>query len=120
MRLVDEDEQAGGKALEVSCGMIRMRYRHGGVGGSSATAGTALLEPGVPPVKVEIELGPTANCFAVGHRLRLEITSSCFPNHDRNHNTGGDDLWETEMVPATNIVWHSGSGKQSRLELPIL
>jgi len=39
-----------------------------------------------------IRLGPTAVTFRAGHCIRLKVTSSDFSNHDRNHNTGGDDL----------------------------
>ena len=92
--------------------MVRCRYRHG------YDQGSQLLSPDTR-VECRIELGPTACHFAVGHRLRLEITSSCFPNHDRNHNTGGNDLWEIEMVTASNTVFHT-AGMPSRLELHVL
>jgi len=37
-----------------------------------------------------IEMAPTSNAFLPGHRIRLDITSSDFPNYDRNHNTAAD------------------------------
>ncbi len=76
-----------------------------------------LLEPG-QPTELRIRLGATANCFQPGHRIRLEITSSDFPNHDRNHNTGGDDLAEARMVPATQTIHHTAE-RPSRLVLPV-
>ena len=39
--------------------------------------------------------------------LLLEITSSDFPNHDRNHNTGRNDLADTELVPAEQKLYHT-------------
>ena len=39
--------------------------------------------------EVTIDLVATANVFAPGHRLRLEVSSSNFPRFDRNTNTGG-------------------------------
>ena len=54
-----------------------------------------------------IRLGATACRFLKGHRIRLEITSSDFPNHDRNHNTGGADLADTELVTAEQKVFHT-------------
>ena len=107
-RLVDDDPE--GIALEVCYGFVRARHRHG--------LGTEeLLVPG-EVTELPIKLGPTAVTFGAGHRIRLEITSSDFPSHDRNHNTGGDDLSETELVPARQAVHHSRV-HPSRLVLPV-
>jgi predicted acyl esterase len=35
------------------------------------------------------------------------MTSSDFPNHDRNHNTGRNELADTELVPAVQNVFHT-------------
>ena len=108
-RLVDEHPAAvdgsAGRALEVSYAMLRASSVPG------FAAGT--------PVELVIELGPTACCFAAGHRIRLEVTSSCWPNHDRNHNTGRNDLFDAELVVTTNSVLHS-AGHASCLELPTI
>jgi len=104
------DEAPDGTAMELASGAIRARYRNG-------TDREALLTPGVP-VELTIELGPTACRFAPSHRIRLEITSSNFPNFDRNHNTGGDDLHETTLVTARQTVFHNPQ-HPSRLILPI-
>lgn len=105
------DESPAGPALEVCYGFVRARYRHG-------LDREQLLPPG-EVTELRITLGPTAVCFRAGHRIRLEITSSNFPNHDRNHNTGGADLSETELVPARQSVHHC-SAHPSRLVLPIV
>ena len=34
-------------------------------------------------------LNPTSNLFAVGHRIRLDISSSNYPRFDVNPNSGG-------------------------------
>ena len=106
-RLVDEDGE--GRALEVCYGMVRARHRNG----------LDADEPLVPGEACEfrVQLGPTACRFKAGHRIRLEITSSDFPNHDRNHNTGGDDLAETELRAARQTV-HFSAARPSRLVLP--
>jgi putative CocE/NonD family hydrolase len=96
-RLVDEDPE--GPALEICHGMVRARHRH-------SLSRQELLEPG-EVTEFQIRLGPTACTFLRGHRIRLEITSSDFPNYDRNHNTGGNDLGEVEMLLATQKVFHS-------------
>lgn len=107
-RLVDEDP--AGPALEVCYGFVRARYRRG-------YARAELLTPDAV-TEFQVRLGPTAIRFKAGHRLRLEITSSDFPNHDRNHNTGDNDLTGTRLVPARQTVYHSAA-HPSRLELPV-
>jgi len=106
-RLIDEDP--GGMALEVCYGMVRARHRN-------SLQQEELLVPG-QVAKFHIRLGATANCFKTGHRIRLEITSSDFPNYDRNHNIGRNDLEDVEMVPARQKVHHSAAAP-SRLVLP--
>ncbi len=96
-RLVDEDPS--GPALEVSYGMIRARYRN-------SMDREELLTPG-EVTQFDISLGPTACHFNKGHRIRLEITSSDFPNFDRNHNTGRNDLMEADMQPAEQRIYHT-------------
>jgi putative CocE/NonD family hydrolase len=91
--------------------MVRMRHRNG-------LDRDDLVPPG-ETVELRIELGPTACRLETGHRIRLEITSSDFPNHDRNHNTGRNDLADVELVTSTNTV-HHGSDLPSRLVLPVL
>ena len=106
-RLVDE--HPGGPALEVCYGMVRARHRH-------SLDEEALLTPG-QVAELQITLGPTACSFLRGHCIRLEITSSDFPNHDRNHNTGRNDLEDTELMVAEQRVFHTPA-QPSRLVLP--
>ena len=47
---------------------------------------------------------PTSALFKPGHRIRLDVTSSDFPNFDRNHNTGGDDWRESALELAHQTV----------------
>ena len=107
-RLVDE--APGGPALEVSYGMVRARHQH-------SLDREDLLVPGAI-TEFRIRLGPTACRFLQGHRIRLEITSSDFPNHDRNHNTGRNDLEDIELVAAEQKVYHA-AGCASQLILPV-
>ncbi len=97
-RLVDEDPD--GIALEICYGMVRARHRN-------SWHEQELIEPG-EVYEYRIPLGATACRFQKGHRIRLEICSADFPNHDRNHNTGGNDLLEAKLVPADQHVFHSG------------
>jgi predicted acyl esterase len=54
-----------------------------------------------------IRMGITACRFKKGHRIRLEICGSDFPNFDRNHQTGKNDLFDVEMTLASVSVCHS-------------
>ena len=49
----------------------------------------------------------TSIYFAPGHQLRIEISSSNFPQFDRNLNTGGENYNESKAVVARNQVHHS-------------
>jgi putative CocE/NonD family hydrolase len=107
-RLVDVHPD--GLALDVSLGMVRARYRGG-------LEREQLLTPG-EIAEYRIKLGPTACRFLASHKIQLEITSSDFPNYDRNHNTGRDDFSDPELLPAQQKVYHS-SQYPSRLILRI-
>ena len=100
-----------GFVQELCYGIVRARYR------DSFTSPT-LIEPG-KAYEYDIELLPTSNLFRRGHRIRLDVTSSDFPNFDRNHNTGGDDYSETTLVTARQTVHHDGL-RPSRVTLPII
>jgi putative CocE/NonD family hydrolase len=69
-----------GYQMNLSDSVIRCRFREG-------WDREVFMEPdGVYPVT--IALPPTSNLFAVGHRIRLDVSSSNFPRLDRNPNTG--------------------------------
>ena len=74
------DVRPDGFTQELCHGIVRARYRE------SYTKPT-LLEPDAV-YQYTIQVNPTSNCFLPGHRLRIDISSSDFPNFDRNHNTG--------------------------------
>jgi putative CocE/NonD family hydrolase len=68
------------------------------------------------------ELNPTAMStsyeFQPGHRIRVEVASSKFPQYMRNLNTGGNNYDETEGVTARNTVHHSAE-YPSQIMLPV-
>jgi putative CocE/NonD family hydrolase len=57
--------------------------------------------------KVTFQPMETSNYFAAGHQLRIEVSSSNFPRYDRNLNTGGNNVSESQGVVAHNQVHHS-------------
>jgi putative CocE/NonD family hydrolase len=107
-KLIDVDPD--GRSWNVVNGVLRARYRAG-------MAKPASLTPG-QVVELDVSLKATAHYFAPGHRIRLWISSSDFPLHDRNLNTGGDNVSETAWLTATNTV-HYGGPHASYLLLPV-
>jgi putative CocE/NonD family hydrolase len=103
------DVAPDGLARDVSLGMVRARYR-------SSLEKPRLLKAG-EVVQLTIRLNATSNVFQPGHRLRLDITSSDFPNYDRNHNTAADQNSDAQLVVAEQTVLHGGT-TASRLLLP--
>ncbi len=89
----------------------RMRFREG-------YEEEKLIEPGtVYPVTVI--LPPTSNVFAAGHRIRVDIASSSFPQFDVNPNTGEPLGRHTHTVRALNTI-HLGGDTPSHIVLPIV
>ena len=89
-----------GTAYNIDENIQRVRYREG---------------YDKPPVFIEkdkvykIAFQPmqTSIYFAPGHQIRIEVSSSNFPRFDRNLNTGGDNVSESEGVVAHNAIHHS-------------
>ena len=47
------------------------------------------------------------------------MTSSDFPNYDRNHNTGADDFSDPTLIVARQTIYHSAV-RPFALVLPVL
>lgn len=107
------DVYPDGRSEIITDGILRMRYRE------SFTA-PALMEEG-QVYEIRIHLGSTSNVFKAGHSIRLEVSSSNFPRFNRNTNTGGDMLSETqeELQKSINRVYHNHT-RLSYLILPII
>ena len=105
------DVHPDGFAQNLSYGIVRARWRNG-------FERPEPLSPGVP-TKFEVDMLPTSVLFKPGHRIRLDVTSSDFPNFDRNHNTGGEDWRESILEVAHQTVLHSAD-HPSRLVLPVI
>nr|BBH90909.1 X-Pro dipeptidyl-peptidase [Thermosporothrix sp. COM3] len=107
------DVHPDGYAQNLTDGIIRARYRHATHGGTPS-----LLEPG-KAYEYDIDLWATSNLFKKGHRIRLDITSSCFPRWDRNLNTGHDIGTDSEMAVAHQTILHDAD-HPSYIVLPIV
>lgn len=91
--------------------IIRTRYRDG-------WDKEVLMQPG-QVYRVQIKLPPTSNLFQVGHRIRLDISSSNFPRFDVNPNTGEPVGRHTHTVVAHNTVYLDRA-RPSHVVLPII
>lgn len=108
-KLIDVDPD--GKAWNVVDGVARVRYRNG-------LTSPALMELG-QVYQVEVNIKSIAYQFKAGHRVRLDLSSSNFPQWERNSNTGGNIFDETTYVVAHNAV-HFGPRRPSALILPVV
>ncbi|NGX58291.1 MAG: Cocaine esterase [Chlamydiae bacterium] len=68
------------------------------------------------PVEVEVDLWSTSQLFVKGHRIRVSVSSSNYPQFEKNLNNGGDRRAAAEV--AENIVYF-GKGTPSRIVLPV-
>ncbi|ABG05311.1 peptidase S15 [Rubrobacter xylanophilus DSM 9941] len=106
------DVSPDGRSTNVQEGIVRARYR-------DSLSGPRPVPPGEVR-EYRLSLGPTAHTFRAGHSLRLQISSSDFPQWDRNLNTGGPPGRESaaEARVATQVVLHDRA-HPSRLTLPV-
>jgi uncharacterized protein len=100
-----------GRAFNVAEGILRARYREG-------TDKPQLLEPG-KVYEFTIDLVGTSNEFQRGHRIRVDVTSSHFPQFDRNPNTGEKFGTSAKVRVARQTVYHD-AGRPSHILLPVI
>ena len=105
------DVHPNGFAMNVAEGILRARFRKGLDQMELLKAGQAY--------EFVIDMAGTANVFLPGHRIRVDIASSHFPQFDRNPNTG-EDLGASDKVRiARQTVFHSAD-KASHILLPVV
>lgn len=110
-KLVDVDPE--GRAMLITDGILRLRYR-------DSCELPKLLQP-TEVVEARIDLWSTANVFRAGHRLRVEVSGSCFPKFARNSNTGGDIATErADQYQAATSWVHHDDAHPSRIMLPLV
>jgi putative CocE/NonD family hydrolase len=100
-----------GSAINLNNGVQRASYR------DSLTQPTP-IEPG-KVYKYEIHVWPTSNLFAKGHRIRLEISSSDFPQFAPNPNTGEAFGASAVSQVATQTILHDADHPSSVI-LPVI
>jgi putative CocE/NonD family hydrolase len=109
VRLIDV--YPDGKAINLDDDAFRVRYREG-------FDKKVLMQPGTI-YRIDLPNMVTAIRFPIGHRIRLDVSSTSFPLYERNLNTGGNNYDETAWVVAENSI-HYGGVYPSRIILPVL
>ena len=105
------DVHPDGSAIHVCEGIRGARFRE-------SLENPTLIEPG-KVYEYIISLWETSNVFKVGHRIRLEISSSNFPRYARNQNTGHPFGLSAEMKTAKQTIYHDAL-YPSHLILPVI
>lgn len=77
-----------------------------------------LITPGAV-YEYRIKVWPTSNLFLKGHSIRLEISSSDYPQFAPNPNTGEAFGQSTRMLAATQTILHDRQ-HPSALILPVI
>jgi putative CocE/NonD family hydrolase len=100
------DVYPDGTAYNLAQTTLRLRYRDG-------TGHPASLVPG-QVYRVALRGITTANFFAPGHQIRIEVAGSSFPNADRNWHAGGRNDLATDG-PVAHLTLHRGGDHPSRI-----
>jgi uncharacterized protein len=102
-----------GRALGVTDGIVRARYRDGGRSPSPIVPGQVY--------QYTIDLIATSQVFKAGHRLRVDVASSNFPCFDRNPGNGAPaaSAVEEDFVVAEQAIFHD-AGRPSYITLPVI
>jgi putative CocE/NonD family hydrolase len=108
-RLVDV--YPDGTTYNMAEGMLRARYRE-------SLSRPSLLQPG-QVYRFEIDLVGTSVAFLKGHRIRVHVTSSHFPQFDRNPNTGAKFGATKEVRAAQQTIYHDAE-RPSHILLPVI
>jgi putative CocE/NonD family hydrolase len=105
------DVYPDGTSYNMAEGIVRARYRE-------SLSKPTLLKPG-QVYGFDIDLVGTSVAFLKGHRVRVQITSSHFPQFDRNPNTGAKFGTSAEVKAAEQSVYHDAE-RASHILLPVI
>ncbi|TDO07017.1 hypothetical protein EV580_5979 [Mycobacterium sp. BK086] len=100
-----------GDAINLNNGILRTAFRD-----SLSDA-----SPGIPnrPYEYHIAIWPTSYLFRAGDRIRLEISSSDYPQFAPNPNTGAPFGQSTATMPATQTILHDAA-HPSAVVIPVI
>jgi putative CocE/NonD family hydrolase len=81
--------------MNLTDGILRCRYR-------DSYEHPSLMRPG-DVYAITVTAPDTANLFAAGHRIRLDVSSSNFPRFDVNPGTGGPETTRRRVVAVNEV-----------------
>jgi len=114
-KLVDvyppSNDYPSGYEMNITDGIVRARYRN-------SPAKQEFMEQG-KIYEITVEPNSTANVFKKGHRIRVDISSSNFPQYDVNPNTGEPLGKNNRTMKANNTIFHN-STSPSYIILPMI
>ena len=105
------DLQPDGRALLVTDGIQRLRYR--------LSLDAPVMVKRNTAYQISVDTGVTSYVFMPGHRIRLEVSSSNFPRFDRNMNSAGPNADQVRILKAKQTVFHE-KGYPSAVILPVI
>jgi uncharacterized protein len=100
-----------GEVVNLNNGIIRTSFRDSLSASQPTIAGQ--------PYNFHINIWPTSYLFAAGDKIRLEISSSDYPQFAPNPNTGAPFGQGTAVQPATQTILHDPA-HPSDIELPVI
>lgn len=111
-----------GYAMNVAEGVVRARFRSFDQPGPGFRRAYAVREEPLTPgeqYEVTIDLWSVSYLFRAGHRIRLDVSSSSFPQFDVNPNTG-EPFAQRRLPPvaARNTI-HMGPDRASNVTLQV-
>ncbi len=106
------DVYPDGRSVLLTQGIRRARFRNG-----FGPQDTAAMTPGTQ-YRVAVGLQNIAHTFLAGHRLRVDITGSNFPQYDINPNTGGPLYTAGDTLVAVSAISRTGPNA-SRVVMPV-
>ena len=105
------DVYPDGHAYNVTDGIIRAQFRN-----------SILTQQFVIPGEVNeyvINMETASQLFKKGHRIRIDISSSNFPEYSRNMNTGNAPGEDSRGIKAKQSIFHDASFT-SYIDLPVI
>jgi len=110
VRLVDVHPD--GAARFLCHGMLRARFR-------DSFESVSLLKPDAV-YRFQFGMDACGVRFLPGHRIRIEVMSSWFPEYDRNTNSGAENnLTDAQLTVAHNSIYHDAR-RPSHVLLPVV
>jgi putative CocE/NonD family hydrolase len=105
------DVHPDGRALSLGTAVLRVTYRDGSRDPQPIAPGEVLA--------YRLEFPAIGIALLPGHRLRVMVHSSWYPEYDLNPNTGARQGDDAVTLPARQTIWHDAH-YPSHLLLPVL